>query len=269
MSPTCLIHYIKKMEHLLLDFIQFGKYPAFRANLVRHLVVQNVDSYIWDIGHGHIFIYFLGSDSILDFGYNLDARHRRISDTDEAEVHSGFLRALNAIRPQLDMIMATICVTRLSIGGFSLGGAIALIYGYVMSQHMKNIPIEIFALATPIAIGNLYFNHALNNRKNVRVRIFVHKCDPVPFVFGLITTLIPNNEAVVYIQECNFVESYITPLTKKIDNIGQTIRTGLFYHNTHLYAAAIRRMYNRPSTLRSMALNVLMDHRRIGYFHVS
>jgi hypothetical protein len=233
------------MEHLLLDLIEFGTCHAFGTKLIHHLVVNNVEAYIWDIGRGHIFIYFLGSNSILDYGYNVDARHRRISDTDEAEVHNGFLRALNAIRPQLDLIMATICVTKLCIGGFSMGGAIALLYGYMMIQHMKNIPIELFVIAAPIAIGNLYLNHALNNRKNVRVRIFVHRCDPIPFVFGLLPTFVPNNEAVVYIQECNFVESYLIPLTKGTNKIAQTLHTVLKYHNTRVYAAAIRKMYPR------------------------
>ncbi len=130
---------------------------------------------------------FRGSDSLLDWIYNL--RFFKIHLTSGVKIHSGFYQKIindnlfNNLQTDLDFLIQKYPDYRIIITGYSLGGALSTLFGYLYSD-LTNKELEIITFASP-RVGNYNFMIDFNNKKNIILFRIQNKKDIVsniPFI---------------------------------------------------------------------------------------
>lgn len=126
-----------------------------------------------------IIIIFRGSDSILDWIYNLCLFKKCLKD--KIYVHYGFYKQLelvkNELLRELNIIYKKYEDYSLFITGHSLGGALGILFGYYISDIINKY-IRVISFGSP-RIGNIHFKNSFESKKNIEHIRFINNRDPV------------------------------------------------------------------------------------------
>ena len=121
-----------------------------------------------------ICVVFRGTDSLKDWYYNLQSNKHCISSNKKNNicVHKGFCKQLfmtnlyYRISNQIQQLLRVNPEYKLFITGHSAGGALATLFGYLLSSEMPDKQINIVSFASP-RIGNYAFKCDFDNRPNL------------------------------------------------------------------------------------------------------
>lgn len=126
-----------------------------------------------------IIVVFRGSDSILDWIYNLCVFKKQLKN--KIYVHYGFYKQLELVKNELITELNIVCKKyknyELFITGHSLGGALGLLFGYYISDII-NKSIRVISFGSP-RVGNIYFKKSFESKYNLEHIRFIHNKDPV------------------------------------------------------------------------------------------
>jgi predicted lipase len=147
------------------------KYPRGRVvNFITDLETDiQVGVTINDISK-RICVVFRGTDSLKDWYYNLQSNKHCIKG--DICVHKGFCKQLfqtnlyHRISNQVQQLLQVNPEYKLFITGHSAGGALATLFGYLLSCEMPDKQINIVSFASP-RIGNYAFKCDFENRPNL------------------------------------------------------------------------------------------------------
>ena len=107
-----------------------------------------------------ICVIFRGSDSLIDWYYNLKLRKHHLKNN--IYVHKGFYNQLHInnnydkIKKSLLNLIQKYPDNQIIITGHSLGAALSILFGYMISDEIKKINIKVVSFASP-RVGNYYF----------------------------------------------------------------------------------------------------------------
>lgn len=130
-----------------------------------------------------ICIAFRGTESIKDDMYDLNITKRRIS-INNIRVHGGFYNQLigseiyDDFRSKVLSLISEHPTYEIFITGHSLGGALATLFGYILSDIIKS-NINVISFASP-KIGNKQWKLAFNNKINLKHTRIVISSDLIP-----------------------------------------------------------------------------------------
>lgn len=139
--------------------------------------VEGVEFSTTETPDGPVFA-ICGTNGFRDWFFNLHRAKSRIDiDGTTVQVHSGFLRATNAVLPTVrDWVRKN---PDGAIVGHSLGAAVAIITSTIIS---KTTPIDLCAIAAP-RVGDRAFVDLLRARLPiVHRRIYCRRLDPICYV---------------------------------------------------------------------------------------
>jgi len=138
-----------------------------------------------------IYIVFRGTDSLEDVTYDLtfektkfDTNYLYDQKEDDSKIHKGFHDQLFKSKIYQDFFDKTMEIlnsrpfTRVYITGHSLGGALATIFGYVLSKYTYKF-ITVHSFASP-KIGDRKWKCNFKNRHNLHLTRVIVSSDPVP-----------------------------------------------------------------------------------------
>jgi hypothetical protein len=114
-------------------------------------------------------VVFRGSDELSDWLYNMFICKAKIND--DIYVHGGFYKLLyknnlySELFITLELLLKKHKNYNLNITGHSLGGALATLFGYILSNDISNL-INIISFASP-RVGNKKWATSFNNKKNI------------------------------------------------------------------------------------------------------
>lgn len=117
-----------------------------------------------------ICVVFRGTDSLKDWYYNLQSNQHCIKD--DICVHKGFCTQLflsnlyHRLSNQIQELLHLHPEYELFITGHSAGGALATLFGYLLSGEMPKKEINIVSFASP-RIGNYAFKCDFENKTNL------------------------------------------------------------------------------------------------------
>jgi len=129
-------------------------------------------------------VVFRGSDELSDWLYNMFICKTKISD--DIYVHGGFYKLLyknnlySELFITLEILLKKHKTYKLNITGHSLGGALATLFGYILSNDISNL-INIISFASP-RVGNKNWALSFNNKKNINHYRIVNQKDIVTAV---------------------------------------------------------------------------------------
>ena len=238
------------MDCFMLDVLE-GTSPSLDTwRKIQSIRVRNNCCEVWENGEGHIIVVFCTSDDSHDWLSNARFLPRLFVHPHVRTpmlVHTGFTTVLQALQPSLDLVLAKIPIRRLSICGFSMGGALAVLYGYLVTQQRHaRYPVDVLSIAAPVCIGDDRFNRAVNATAGLSIRNIVFPRDPI-------TTLIENvvgrpyarnEKIVVYLASgipkgtvSSVLEGYDGGLLADLGRFGSNIWD---LHSRSIYIPAIR-----------------------------
>lgn len=114
-----------------------------------------------------IVVVFRGSDSLKDFVQ--DVKINKVSLGDNVRVHDGFYQQLMGNYDQLESIVKKLLqdnpTYQLYVTGHSLGGALATLYGYMLSNKIDQY-ITIMTFGSP-RVGNYKFMDSFMKKPNI------------------------------------------------------------------------------------------------------
>lgn len=117
----------------------------------------------------HFAIVFRGSESIKDWYYDLQVYKHNLKD--DIWVHSGFYNQLHTDNIHLCIIQKIKCILdshpdfKIYVTGHSLGGALATLFGYMLSFEFDNL-ITVVSFASP-RIGNKPWKKSFESKQNL------------------------------------------------------------------------------------------------------
>jgi hypothetical protein len=120
-----------------------------------------------------IYVIFRGSDSKLDFYYNSMKKRKKIMNN--VSVHSGFFNQLTTNKScdilinQVQTLLQSFPTYKIHISGHSLGGALATLFGYILSFSTYNY-ITIVSFASP-RVGDKRWKRDFQKRNIKHYRI--------------------------------------------------------------------------------------------------
>lgn len=127
---------------------------------------------------------FRGTDSLLDWFYNLIFFKKTIKSN--IKVHYGFYQKImkeklfESLKNDLNFLEDKYPDYNLYITGYSLGGGLSTLFGYLYSDF-TNKPIEIITFASP-RVGNYYFMTEFDNKPNLNLYRIQNNLDIVPVI---------------------------------------------------------------------------------------
>lgn len=234
------------MNCLLLDLIERKLPPGTIARRLQFINVRNNCCEVWENGEGNIIVFFCTSDDSQDWLSNADSIPRLLvhpSVHTPMLVHAGFSKVLLALQPSLEMVLANIPIRRLSICGFSMGGALAILYGYLMTQQRHACyPVDVLSIAAPVCIGDDRFNRAVNATARLSIRNFVFPSDPITSLpENIVGRPYARNEKIaVYLTEGNPKRHLSSVLERYGGQLGRFVFNIWDLHAVHVYIPAIR-----------------------------
>ena len=117
-----------------------------------------------------ICVVFRGSDSLIDWYYDLNVRKQHIKDN--IYVHKGFYNQLH-INNNYEKIQTVVLKLleqypdhELVATGHSLGGALSTLFGYMITEKLKTSVIKVVSFASP-RVGNYYFKTDFDKKINL------------------------------------------------------------------------------------------------------
>jgi hypothetical protein len=234
------------METVILDII--GDRIPTNGILLHTISIDCNTVDVWDARDGRIVVHFYYTNDLSDVIYNADIRIGILKDPciyTEMFVHRGFMHVLNILRPRLDAFLETVYVRDLYMCGFSLGGALATLYGFLrIIQCAADIRIDVLSFGTPVSIGDARFNTALNNSKGLTVRNLIFCEDPVTYLIERVAGVpYERNEKIVV---------YLNPIAPLFDNKRRLLQISPDSNNRYIDLLAI-------------IANLLVIHRRDLY----
>jgi len=136
-----------------------------------------IDDHVSDIQIGitinhdlkHFAIVFRGSESIKDWYYDLQIYKHNLKDN--IWIHSGFYNQLHTDNIHLCIIQKIKCILdshpdfKIYVTGHSLGGALATLFGYMLSFEFDNL-ITVVSFASP-RIGNKPWKKSFESKPNL------------------------------------------------------------------------------------------------------
>lgn len=117
-----------------------------------------------------ICVVFRGSDSLIDWYYDLKVLKQHLKNN--IYVHKGFYNQLNIndnyekIKKSLLNLIQKYPDNEIIITGHSLGGALSVLFGYLISNQLKKTNIKVISFASP-RVGNYYFKKDFDNILNL------------------------------------------------------------------------------------------------------
>ena len=179
------IHISKIRKTILLNLLK----EAENYDLVKFIDNHGVQVGI-TLNHKEkrINVIFRGSDELSDWLYNMFICQTKINEG--MYVHGGFYKLLykNDLYSQLFLTVESLLKKynnyNLNITGHSLGGALATLFGYLLSDDLTNM-INIISFASP-RVGNKKWALSFNNKKNLNHYRIVNQKDVVtaiPYIY--------------------------------------------------------------------------------------
>tara|TARA_B110000879_G_C11183015_1_gene519586 strand:+ start:4664 stop:5620 length:957 start_codon:yes stop_codon:yes gene_type:complete len=117
----------------------------------------------------HMSVVFRGSESLKDWYYDLQVYKHHLKD--DIWVHSGFYNQLHSDNIHLCIIAKIQSLLQehpdynIFVTGHSLGGALATLFGYILSHTIENM-ITVVSFASP-RIGNKPWQKSFENKSNL------------------------------------------------------------------------------------------------------
>ena len=125
-------------------------------------------------------VVFRGTDSFKDWMFDL--RISKVKLNDGSHVHKGFYKQLKKEIIKLDTCLLDLLKKypdyEVIITGHSLGAALATLYGYILSDKIKN-NIKVISFASP-KVGNKKFAKFFSKKSNLEHYRFTNDNDIVP-----------------------------------------------------------------------------------------
>jgi predicted lipase len=127
-----------------------------------------------------LYIVFRGTQNERDMLTDIEfLQHTTKIDGKECKIHSGFFKAYESVKSQIDSIpFKEYDQYEIIICGHSLGGALATICGAYLPVEMVDHPIEVVTFGSP-RVGNDKFGKIFMSKVSAYYR-FVHNNDIVP-----------------------------------------------------------------------------------------
>ena len=113
---------------------------------------------------------FRGSNSLTDWYYNF--MRGKIQIKNDIYAHKGFIKQLfttaiyNRMSSNIITLLKQYPTYKLYITGHSSGGALSTLFGYLLSNEIPDIPINIVSFASP-RVGNYAFKCDFMSRPNI------------------------------------------------------------------------------------------------------
>ena len=176
-------------------------------------------------------IVFRGSDELTDWLYNFFICKTKINEN--MYVHGGFYRLLyknNLYNELFDIIQSLLSDHtnyNLNITGHSLGGALATLFGYLLSSDITN-KINIISFASP-RVGDKIWASSFNSKENINHYRIVNQKDivtAIPYIYychcGNYIN-VSNNNLLNYVnmisyEDKNSIINYYNVLDHSIEN---------------------------------------------------
>ena len=171
----------KKSLHFLSRVSPLGKVELFESNNITDLQVGVTRSDL----NKRICVVFRGSQSNIDWKYNLMTRKKFFYTGKKRKVgiHSGFYQHLHkgTSSEKIDNTIINLVKKypdyEIYITGHSLGGALCTLYGYELSQKIKN-KVNVISFASP-RLGNKSFKKKAESIHNLNILRITYKKDIV------------------------------------------------------------------------------------------
>jgi hypothetical protein len=254
------------MDGITLAILAYDPDTPIWVTRIKRIVVGKTCVDVWEAGTGQLIIRFCASNELSDFSDNLDVRLVKLDDPyvqTHMSVHRGFLRTLHQVRPQLDTFLQTRDIHRLAVCGFSSGGCVSILYGYLTARRTGgSYPIDVLTAGSPTAMGDIHFNNAVNSLPYYRVRSFVDHRDPVTWSIARVVGFpyVRNTNILSSVQVVGLhshIPEYVLELMGRhaentnLSTVYIILRVVLALrvrHRLSLYVPAIRRTYRVQST---------------------
>jgi len=213
---------------------------------IKHSLTDAEMSVIYSKDKSVLFIIFEGSNSIIDWIHNVQFHQVPISipSGESMMVHSGFYKQFNAllihIQYYVEIFLNSSNSKSIVFGGFSLGGALALMAGaWVKSTCLSesyNMSVEIHTAAAPKCGDKVFATWCDDNLKLTRI---THPLDPVvksPFLPNYAHP--KNNEITIKIKQPTRI-NFLCCFSPCIE---YCFETNVKYHSINEYSNMVKKL---------------------------
>jgi predicted lipase len=151
---------------IIVDIILLGMQVAITDNPLKHRIT----------------VIFRGTDEYKDWLHNFHITKTTYEESN-IKIHAGFQSLIAKHGPQLDSIINNILSTKdnysINVTGHSLGGALAILYGYTLALRLPYDDIQVITFGSP-RVGNYYFKKAVEKLKNLNILRVTNDHDMIP-----------------------------------------------------------------------------------------
>lgn len=198
------VDYVKALKCAILsqeiyqnfDQIQFSNFPDVTSKLIDYAGTDTQCTILSNDRGASIYIVFRGNNSPIDFEQDVVEFEREIiheciiqnqqqiylydqESRSGARMHQGLSECYLSIRPQIRHYLHRHAVSRVTVTGHSLGGALAMLCAIDIQYNFSDqIAIDVYTFGAP-RVGNDSFRKSFNHRIPNSYR-FVHGMDIVP-----------------------------------------------------------------------------------------
>ena len=179
-----------------------------QVRLLKSIWVEHNRVDVWETSDTKIIVNFFFTKCIHDVLYNLDRCASRLVDPNvhtDMFFHRGYQRIIARLRPPLDAFLKTLDIRGLYLCGWSLGVALAILYGFLTAQQpTRSFHVDVLVIGAPVSLGTEAFNMAVNTSVGLRIRNFVQPGDPTASALDSIppngSSYVRNEAITVYID---------------------------------------------------------------------